>query len=346
MSDRSVLFVVGTFDPPVPLSLDIVYRIMGILYLDAAYILPVAEYEKGLGASLDQRLEMCRMAYSSEEFRVLDPRNRVDSARITREVSSVKSKTELYILCLRPKDGLEKELRRLCRNGYEELMDPSPFTSLMLLSLLEKSLRRLTNGTFYQYSVLNYIAENKLYKAKDIYEMYEPSRYEHALSVARLAATIAAPNGVDFRTAYVMGLYHDIGKKTAFTEKGKRIMQTVTKKLGGMPSWSYHQFVGANIAKRVFGVTEKVVLDAIACHTTGRGEMTAYDKIIYAADKIDPRRGWDSKDFIDMCMEDIDSGFVAVLKNNMRYIDERTGATVVDPLTRACMKTYLEEDKS
>lgn len=345
MSDRSVLFVVGTFDPPSPLTLDLCCQLALVPSPDAAYILPVSEYEKGLEASLDQRLEMCHITYSHQGFRVLDPRNREDSARITREVSSAKSKTELYILCLCPKDGLQKTLNRLCRNGYAVLVDPTRYKFLMLISLMEDGLRML-NSPFYYYYVLDYIVESRLYKARDIYEMYEPARYEHALSVAKLAANIAVANGREANIAYLAGLYHDIGKETAFTERGKKVMKTVTKKLGGMPSWSYHQFVGANIAKSVFRVTDKAILDAIACHTTGRGEMTAYDKIIYAADKIDPCRGWDSKEFIDMCMEDIDSGFVAVLKNNMRYIDERTGITVVDPLTRACMKTYLEEDKS
>lgn len=57
-----------------------------------------------------------------------------------------------------------------------------------------------------------------------------------------------------------------------------------------MPKSVIHSFLGAVVAKRDFGVTDKQILDAIAYHTTGRPNMTRLDKIVYVADKTEDSR--------------------------------------------------------
>ena len=54
--------------------------------------------------------------------------------------------------------------------------------------------------------------------------------------------------------------------------------------------WLAHSFAGAALAKAKYGVTDPVVLNAIACHTFGKPNMTIIDKIIYIADFIEPTR--------------------------------------------------------
>ena len=69
--------------------------------------------------------------------------------------------------------------------------------------------------------------------------------------------------------------------------------------------------------------------------------MTAIDKVVYAADKIDPLRGYNSEALIDAMKKDIDSGFKIVLKANKEYIEGK-GKLFNDILTDQCVKEYLE----
>ena len=49
-----------------------------------------------------------------------------------------------------------------------------------------------------------------------------------------------------------------------------------------------HGPVGAEMARRNFGVTDEEVLDAIRYHTTGRAGMSIVGQVVYLADKTEP----------------------------------------------------------
>ena len=51
-----------------------------------------------------------------------------------------------------------------------------------------------------------------------------------------------------------------------------------------------HPFLGAEVAKREYGVEDEEILEAIRWHTTGKPDMTVLDKIIFIADYIEPNR--------------------------------------------------------
>lgn len=68
------------------------------------------------------------------------------------------------------------------------------------------------------------------------------------------------------------------------------------------PSYTLHQFAGAAIAYKEFNIRDSEILDAILYHTTGAPKMGKYDKIIYASDKIEPTRGYDSSEMINMML--------------------------------------------
>ena len=48
--------------------------------------------------------------------------------------------------------------------------------------------------------------------------------------------------------------------------------------------------LGAEIAKREYGIKDEEILNAIRFHTTGRKNMTKLEKLIYLADYIEPNR--------------------------------------------------------
>ena len=53
-----------------------------------------------------------------------------------------------------------------------------------------------------------------------------------------------------------------------------------------------HQRISKIIAKEDFGIDDKVILDAVECHTTLKKNASDYYKVIFLADKI----SWDQKD--------------------------------------------------
>ena len=70
--------------------------------------------------------------------------------------------------------------------------------------------------------------------------------------------------------------------------------------------------LGAFYASRNYEITDKSMLDAILFHCTGNENMDWLGKVIYAADKIEPSRGYYSKDLIEAMYDDIDNGFSGI----------------------------------
>lgn len=213
---------------------------------------------------------------------------------------------------------------------YAELINLSSTDIRELRSLMTKK------------TVIDYIIEHELYFTKTVQGYYDPKRYEHAVSVANLCYDMALSNHLEPTKAYLAGYLHDIGKLMAHDEDAPRLMARYFKKYENFPKWSWHQFLGEMIAQYYFGIKEKKVLDAIRYHTTGCAKMGKYGKIVYCADKLDPFRGWDSKDLIDDCLVDIDKGFVDVLKHNRQYLKMEQHLKEDDVLTKGCVDYYLK----
>ena len=189
--------------------------------------------------------------------------------------------------------------------------------------------------------VLIYIEGEKLYFLNKISSFLSSSRYEHSLSVAHLSRQIASYNrlGEEMELlCYQAGLLHDIGKE-APQELTLSIMKNFYPKEMDLPSYAYHQFVGAYLANKECGENRKEVLKAIAAHCTGKKDMSPLSQILYSADKIDPGRGWDSSSFIKECFKDYHQGFLKVLKANREFLSKKEESE--NRLSLACYKAYL-----
>ena len=188
--------------------------------------------------------------------------------------------------------------------------------------------------------VRDYIESNGLYYMAKLKGMMSDKRYLHSLSVATLAYSIAAKNRVeDYRKAYIAGLLHDCGKEID-EATSKQVMQERYPEFAGLPQWTYHQFVGAFVAETVFGIKDEDILDAIRYHATGRAHMPPISKIIYASDKIEPLRGYDSTKLIAACYRSYYVGFMNTLAENRDFLFSK-GYTVDNPLTKAAFELYI-----
>ena len=95
------------------------------------------------------------------------------------------------------------------------------------------------------------------------------------------------------------------------------------------------------MAETEFFIKDKTILEAIMVHASGAKKMKPLSKIIYAADKIEPTRGYDSSALINAMMVDLDSGFKEVLQANKDFLESQ-GKEISNPLSVACFKTYLK----
>lgn len=191
--------------------------------------------------------------------------------------------------------------------------------------------------------VLNYIVENDLYYIPKIKSFINGKRYDHTISVAHLAYHIAETNSLNTSKTYIASLLHDIGKYVDMNKQEEIAKKYDEENYLLIPKVLYHQYTSAEIARNEFNINDEEILDAIKYHGTGKPNMSKIGKIVYASDKIDPSRGYNSSDMINECLKDIDSGFKYVLSENIKYFKIKN-MEYKNPLTNACIEYYLKEE--
>lgn len=123
-------------------------------------------------------------------------------------------------------------------------------------------------------------------------------RYIHSLGVAKEAKRLAAIYGADEEKAYLAGLLHDCAKGI-LTDKQ---IEECDRRGVEIDEWIRmcppvaHGFLGVDIAKTEYGISDNEILSAIKYHTVGRYGMTLLDKIIYIADMTEENRGFEGVD--------------------------------------------------
>ena len=165
----------------------------------------------------------------------------------------------------------------------------------------------------------------------------DEEKYEHVKSVAVYACSIngALELGLNQVDVWTAGLLHDCKKQIkCYREQiPKLALDTAVE----------HQYASAIAARVEYGVDSQAVIDAIECHCTGKPNMSLLDKLIYVADKIEPTRAYYGVEQLrNLVMQDFEAGFLAVLKDQKRVIDEK-GLENAYPLSQ---KTYEYYNKN
>ncbi len=150
-------------------------------------------------------------------------------------------------------------------------------------------------------------------------------RYTHTLGVERAARWLAQKYGADEEQAACAACFHDITKRLSQEEQ-----LNLCRKYDIIPSdvekeeWKMlHGKTAAAIAQHEYGAPH-VVTEAIACHTTGRGSMTALDKVLYMADYIEETRSFDGVETARaLAKKDIDEALLYCFDGSIRDLVER-----------------------
>lgn len=170
----------------------------------------------------------------------------------------------------------------------------------------------------------------------------KPVRYEHSLSVSFTCMALAMRYGYDLDKAEMAGLLHDCAKcydNDSIIEACRKKGVELTEGELQAPS-IIHARLGAQMAKDKFGVEDPEILSAIACHTTGKPDMSLLDKILYIADYIEPRR-YKIKELPSirrLAFEDLDQALFQIMEGTLRYLNE--SGTYADIMTQNAYQYY------
>jgi len=193
------------------------------------------------------------------------------------------------------------------------------------------------------FDVLEYIEINRLYFIKKLASYLPEKRLNHSIEVANLALKVAKNNNLDeLNKYYFAALFHDLGK--CYSKEDETTLSIMKKHFPDycyLPVFSYHQFVGAFLAEKDFDIKDEEILDAIKYHCTGKANMSRLGMVVYACDKIEPTREFDSTWLINACLQDWKNGFLTTLKDNKKYLIEH-GKDYTNNLTAECFNMYLE----
>lgn len=173
------------------------------------------------------------------------------------------------------------------------------------------------------------------------------SRYEHSLSVSFTCICLAMRYGYPLDKAELAGLLHDCAKCyddkeiLKYCEKHNIPVSEMERKVPAV----LHAKYGAWLAKKNYGIEDSEILNAIACHTTGKPNMQMLDKILYVADYIETRR-YKAGNLLAMrklAFENLDEALYQIMKGTLDYLTDRGGR--IDPMTAEAFAYYEKNHK-
>ena len=178
---------------------------------------------------------------------------------------------------------------------------------------------------------------------KAIEKELNEKRYEHTLSVAYTAASLAMVHGEDPDDAYIAGMLHDCAKGLSADKLIKICVKNripVSDVERNNPTALLHAKVGRHLAYKKYGVSDRNILHAIEFHTTGRPGMSTLEKIIYIADYIEPGRKHASnlESIRKMAYNSLDKTLFRILEDTLSYL--RSAGGDIDPMTRETYEYY------
>lgn len=211
-------------------------------------------------------------------------------------------------------------------------------TRIRALAALGESLKGLVCK-----DVETYIAKNSLYLlagADGVKKSMSAYRWKHTVGVAVAAAENSARFGVSEKDAVTAALYHDCGKEIEADSqllKGFCLSEEV-------PSPVIHQFTGAYLAKKVYGIEDENVLNAVRYHCSGRENMTPLEKLIYLADLLEEGRTYNGvEELREIFYKNSDEALLCALERQIVRL--RASNSEIYNLTEKAYR-YLKEYKN
>ena len=178
-----------------------------------------------------------------------------------------------------------------------------------------------------------------------VLEHLDEHRVAHVAGCESEAVRLAMHWGEDPELAAEAGILHDITKSLSYDEQLQ-----LCEKYGIINNNSeleapklLHAKTGAAMARELFGVSD-TVYEAIRWHTTGKPDMSLFEKILYLADYIEPTRDFEGIDELrELAFSDLDGAMVLGLGMTIDEIRRSGREPYVDTLDAYAW--YKEKEK-
>lgn len=152
-------------------------------------------------------------------------------------------------------------------------------------------------------------------------------RYRHIKRVAETAQKLAdahCQNDYDKQRAVCAAYLHDAGR--VISKKEMLSFLNERRYNFSEDSWKsskslLHAPVGYYISKELFGVNDDDILNAVVFHTTGTPGMGLIEKIVYAADYLEPGRGLPGNDeLLNEACADLNNTLIKIASQKACYV--------------------------
>ena len=368
----------GAFNPVHREHVNIARAAVRELDLDKIIIMPtaVSPHKSGrLSADFWQRFEMCRLAFASL------PQAEISNFELTRGGVSYTYLTcehfaEIYKDAKRwfiigadmlenfpqwksPEKILESFSLAACARvdkiGFEEskavvenrfntkvaaihyVGEKVSSTEIRTLAALDGDFDRYVNAAVGQYirdNALYYLPELEGYK-----RLLTPERHAHTVRVALMCAKNAARADLSERQAITMAALHDCAK---YLTPDSPLLKGFNPP-EGTPQPVIHQYSGAYVAEKRFGVKNETILSAIGCHATGKENMSKADALLYLCDMLEEGRKFEGVEELRRIFKrDIFECLKAALFHQIEYL-KSTGEPIDEKTQQAY--NYIKDKK-
>lgn len=326
----------GSFDPIHTEHIRLAQAAIEELALDKLFVMPVyaAPHKKGKVLSPDKdRLEMCRLAFLDEEkVEISDYEIKKQGTSYTyltcQHYKDLYPTAEIFWIVgadmlkdfptwRNPEIILENVTLAACGRESNDVewwkAEQDKFNALFGKSFVRFDYNgaavsstkiRVWAGAgmrltpFLDENVAAYIEKNGLYainNANAALCLEKEQRRAHSLRVAELAAKRAVKLGISEKKAIEAALFHDCAKNLSWDSAYLQGFKLPTE-WGEIPDEVKHQFAGAYVAEKHFGVIDEEILNAIRYHTSGRPNMGELEKLIFLADMLEVERRYQGVD--------------------------------------------------
>lgn len=357
----------GAFNPVHREHVNLARAAVRELELDKIIIMPTAvSPHKGgrLAADFWQRFEMCRLAFASV------PQAEISNFELTRggvsytyltceHFAEIYKDAKRYFIIgadmlenfpqwKKPEKILETFSLAACarenQEGFEEskarvenlfstkvatisyVGEKVSSTEIRTLAALGEDFDRYVNA-----AVGQYISDNALYYMPALQgykKLLSPERRAHTVRVAVMCAKNAARADLTESQAITMAALHDAAKNL---KNDSPFLKGFTPP-DSVPPPVVHQYSSAYVAENKFKVTDKTILGAIACHTTGKENMSDADALLYLCDMLEEGRKFEGveelrkifRSDLQKCLFTALSHQIEYLKSTGKPIDEQT----------------------
>ncbi|MDX6153353.1 bis(5'-nucleosyl)-tetraphosphatase (symmetrical) YqeK [Marinococcus sp. PL1-022] len=165
-------------------------------------------------------------------------------------------------------------------------------------------------------------------------EQLTESRYKHTLGVRKTALYLAERFDIDYNKVEMAAILHDYAKYRPVDEM--RELLRGKEEAGRFIAYGdelLHAPAGAYFIQTEAGIADADIVSSIYWHTTGKPDMTAYEKVLFLADYIEPNRTFPGVEEVREAAEsDIDAAIVMALGNTIQFLISKNVPVFPDTL--------------